>query len=80
MTTKMITTLENNKGSKYVIYMQGIEKSNLDKTIVRWEARYDHVQNLVFGASVSYGNRIFKLEEFISELLVNGYREIKKAG
>jgi hypothetical protein len=70
---KMIIVLENN-GSKYEIYMRGIHRSNYDNTIVRWEAEYNHIQELTTGASVTYGNRIHKLEQFISDLLSKGYK------
>lgn len=70
---KMIVMLENDD-TRYEIYMQGIERSNLDSTIVRWELRYEYIHKMSLGSSHSTGNRIYgEFEKFVSSLLLKGF-------
>lgn len=72
----MLIKLENEE-ARYEIFMQGIRKSNVDDTIVRYELRYDYYQKLTFGSSLSHDNRIYKpLEKFIENLLLKGFKKV----
>lgn len=75
---KMLIMLES-QDTRYEVYMQGIKRSNVDDTIVRWEARYNCFMRFPSGSSsASYGNRIAltTLEDFIEDLLLSGYEVV----
>lgn len=73
---KMIIMLED-ENTRYEFYLQGIQRSNIDKTIVRCEIRYKIIQRGVYGSSVSYGTLYGKtLQEEINLLLSKGFKEV----
>lgn len=73
---EMIVMLENDD-TRYEIYMQGVERSNLDSTIVKWELRYEHIHKMSLGSSHDSGNRIYGgFEEFVSNLLLKGFHVV----
>ena len=73
----MLIMLENND-TRYEFYMQGIKRSNIDDTIVRWELRYDVKHNLTLGSTLSYNNRLLghTFEEFVEKLLLEGFEVV----
>lgn len=73
---KMIIMLED-KDTRYEIYLQGIERSNIDNTIVGYETRYNVIQNLTFGASAHHGQMLRgNLDDFISNLISKGFEVV----
>lgn len=74
---KMIIMLENDN-TRYEFYMQGIKKSNIDNTIVRWELRYDLIHKMSLGSSHTTGHRIVRdtFETFVEKLLLEGFEEV----
>lgn len=74
---KNILVLEDNE-AKYEIYMQSVERSNVDNTIVRWELRYDYICKSFTGCSVTYGNRMHEsFESFVSHALMAGMQIVE---
>lgn len=74
MNRQYLIMMEKAGDTRYEFYLQGIERSNLDSTIVRWELRYDRIKNLGTGSSVSFGNREYgKLDEVITKLTNAGF-------
>ena len=71
----MLIMLEN-EDTRYEFYMEPIYKSNIDSTVVRYELRYKRVHHLTLGSSVSDSRVIGSVENFISDLLVKGYKEV----
>ena len=72
----MIITLENEK-ARYEIYLQGIERSNYDNTMVRWEQRYNYTTFLTMGSSLLMGQRLHgSIEAFINDLMEKGFKVV----
>lgn len=77
MNKQMIIMLEN-EDTRYEFYMQGIKRSNVDDTIVRYELQYNYIHNLGLGSSVTYGLHLFgeSLEQLIERLLMKGFKPV----
>lgn len=72
-----ILILEDSE-AKYEIYMQSVERSNVDSTIVGWELRYDYICKFSTGCSVTHGNRMNEsFESFVSHALMHGMQIVK---
>ena len=67
-----------NSDTRYEFYMQGIKRSNIDDTIVRWELRYDLIHKMSLGSSHTSGHRIVcdTFETFVEKLLLKGFETV----
>ena len=76
MNNKLLLMLES-ETIRYEFYLVGIARSNVDRTLVRYELCYNRIESMALGSSVTRGARLHQnFDEFVNMLVAKGFREV----
>lgn len=72
-----LITLKN-ENVQYEFYLTEVKESSVSKKIVRYELKYDYIQKLTVGKTVSIGHILSgeTFESFINKLLDKGFEVV----